>query len=385
MNDSVRPAPGEPFSPGRRSLPVAVAMLAVLLVTAGASLCLGAGGWLSPWQVAMAVAQGPILAPFPTGQERESVVTSGDAMFPPLSSRDIQLIVWRLRMPRVVLAVLAGAALAMAGASMQAVFQNPLADPYVVGASAGAGLGAVAVVWLGMGAGTIAGLNALAAAAFVGALGVTTLVLLVGGQGLRGSVSAAGGTTRLLLTGMAVSGLCAALTTLLLLKTPASDMRTVMAWLMGNLAWRGWSYPAMLAPYVALGGLVLWRLRRQLDVLSVGDDVAHHLGADVVRLRLTLIAIASMLAAATVAACGTIGFIGLLVPHAARRLTAPLHSVLLPMCAIGGGALLLAADLGARTVASAEEVPVGIITAVLGSGFFLWLLRREGVRSVSGQ
>ncbi|HSI84911.1 MAG: FecCD family ABC transporter permease, partial [Candidatus Methylacidiphilales bacterium] len=181
----------------------------------------------------------------------------------------------------------------------------------------------------------------------------------------------------LLLTGMAVSGFCGAVTTFLLLKAPNMEFRSLLGWLMGSLAYRGWTYSIMLAPYVVVGVVAAWSMRRQLDLLSVGDDIAHHLGIRVGRLRAALLAVATLLAAATVSACGIIGFIGLLVPHMARMLVGPMHRELIPACAVGGAAVLLAADLGARSLSVAEEVPVGVITAVIGGAFFLKLLRAQ--------
>jgi iron complex transport system permease protein len=268
---------------------------------------------------------------------------------------------------------------------MQALFQNPLADPYIVGASAGAGMGAVFMIWLGLAGYSLLGLNGLALSGFVGALCVTWLVCFISGQRIGGAhIAAAGASSGLLLTGMAVSGLCGAVTTYLLLKAPNVEFRSVLGWLMGSLAYRGWIYPFMLTPYVMLGLAFAWHLRRQLDLLSVGDDIAHHLGVNVAGLRAMLLATATLMAAATVSACGIIGFIGLLVPHVARMVVGPMHRTLIPACAIGGASLLLAADLGARSLSVSEEVPVGVITAVIGSAFFLWLLRVEKLRAMGG-
>ncbi len=279
-------------------------------------------------------------------------------------------IIWGFRLPRILLAVLVGAALAVAGALMQALFHNPMADPYIVGVSSGAALGAVLTVALGFSA-TVGLLNVLSLAAFLGGLAITLLVYSLSRRGGRVPVGT------LLLTGIAIGGLVQAVTSFLLLQRGQSELREVMGWLMGSLANREWSHVQALLPYVAVGVVLALLRQRDLNILALGDETAHYLGINLERTKLMMLFIASLLAAAAVAVSGIIAFVGLIIPHLMRLLVGPNHRVLLPACLLCGGLLLVWADVLARTLIPGGELPIGIVTSVLGSPFFLYLLHRR--------
>ncbi|HYF65113.1 MAG TPA: iron ABC transporter permease [Herpetosiphonaceae bacterium] len=278
-------------------------------------------------------------------------------------------IVWDLRLARMLLAGLIGAGLASAGAGFQGLFRNPLADPFVVGASGGAALGATLAIvfdlpWRGFGLGPVP------LAALVGALGAVALVFAVAEAGGRAP------RTALLLAGAALSSLLSAAVSLLLLLNE-QPLYEVFAWLMGGLSGRSWPQLRAAAPLVGLGigGLLL--LARPLDALACGEEAAQSLGLPLGRTRAAVVAAASLTTAATVAGAGIIGFIGLIAPHIARLLVGAGHARLIPASALVGAILLLVADTAARSVAAPLEIPVGVITALLGGPFFLVLLKRH--------
>jgi iron complex transport system permease protein len=273
-------------------------------------------------------------------------------------------IVWNLRLPRVLLATLVGMNLALAGAILQSVTRNPLADPHLLGLSAGGALAAVLVFHYvpGVTVGTLAPI------AFAGSLAGAAAVYVLA---WRGGVSP----SRLILAGVAIGAIFAAFTTGLLLTTGLTT-QAIMAWLAGGFYGRSWPHVRVLAPYWAIGLAGALLLARRLDVLALGDEPAAVLGVRVQRMRAILTALAALLTGSAVAAAGLIGFVGLVVPHAARLLVGSGHRYLIPMAAVLGGALLVGSDLVARTVAAPRELPVGIVTAVIGAPAFLVLLRR---------
>ncbi|RBY85422.1 iron ABC transporter permease [Blastococcus sp. TF02A-26] len=278
----------------------------------------------------------------------------------------------QLRLPRVVLAALVGAALAVAGGSYQGVFRNPLADPYLLGAAAGAGLGATLVIAYAPGV-TVAGIGVIPLAAFAGALTGVGAALLLG--------TAAGGSNNatLLLAGVAVAAFLAAAQTLVQQQN-AEDLQQVYGWLLGQLGGAQWSDILLVLPYLGLASAVLLLCARPLDVLAVGDDEARSLGVHPTRVRLLVIVAASLATASAVAVSGLVGFVGLVVPHMARRLVGGSHVRLLPACLLGGGAFLVLADLVARVVLSPAELPLGVVTAFIGAPFFAGLLWARGRR-----
>lgn len=279
--------------------------------------------------------------------------------------------VWDLRLPRTVLALLVGWMLASAGAAYQGVFRNPLADPYLLGVAAGAGLGATLVIVQGR-----VGANPTAMvpiAAFGGAMLAVLVTYLVGAAGDRRRTPAS-----LLLAGVAVSALFTAMQTYVQ-QRHASDIRQVYSWILGRLSTAGWGEVTLLLPYVVLSSAALLLHGRTLDVMSVGDDEARSLGLDVDRSRLIVVIAASLGTAGAVAVGGLIGFVGIIVPHIARLLGATSYRILLPASMLFGGAFLVFADLIARTAMAPAEIPIGVVTAFCGAPFFTYLLRRRSV------
>lgn len=275
-------------------------------------------------------------------------------------------IVWRLRAPRAVLAFLVGGSLGVAGAGLQALVRNPLADPFLLGLSGGAGLGAVTAIAL-----RLPGPWALPLAAFVGALvalGVVFRLGVVGGAALDPRV--------LLLGGVAVGAFAAAVTTAVISVANASELRNAFLWLWGGLSGASWQTVLIIAAYAPVPLVVLAACARPLDLLALGEEPAAYLGADVETVKRRVYLAASLLTAAAVAVSGVIGFVGLIVPHLARLVWGHRHRALLPAAFLGGGALLAAADTVARLAIAPRELPVGIVTALLGVPAFVLLLRR---------
>jgi iron complex transport system permease protein len=284
------------------------------------------------------------------------------------ADRATAVIIWDFRLARTLLAAAVGAALAAAGAAFQGLFRNPLADPFVMGASSGAALGATLAIVLNLTV-TWGGFGAVPLAAFLGALVAVALVYFI-----AESVGGAPPAIALLLAGTALSSLFSAAVSML---TTLSELRVheVFFWLLGGLGGRSWPHLWAMLPYLALSLIALQVLARPLDVLAFGEETAQSLGLEVRRARLLVVAAASLATAAAVASSGIIGFVGLIAPHAARLLFGPAHQRLLPTSALLGALLLVLADDLARTVVAPLELPVGILTALLGAPFFLYLLR----------
>ena len=273
-------------------------------------------------------------------------------------------IVWDIRLGRVLLAALIGAGLAGSGTALQGLFRNPLADPFVIGASSGAALGATLAI--------VSGFGAVALMAFVGALLAVTAAYSIAEMG--GVVPA----TALLLAGAALNTFLSAMVSLVMLFNEQSAY-AVLNWLLGGLSGRSWAQLWASLPYMAIGLSVLWLLARPLDALAFGDETAQSLGLPLGRARGLIVAAASLTTAAAVAAGGTIGFVGLIAPHAARLLVGAEHARLIPASALMGALLLLVADDVARTALAPLELPAGVLTAALGGPFFLYLLKtRQG-------
>ncbi|MCC6629465.1 MAG: iron ABC transporter permease [Chloroflexi bacterium] len=280
-----------------------------------------------------------------------------------------ETIVLHIRLPRIVLAALVGAALAAAGVGYQGLFRNPLADPYLMGVASGAGLGAVLAMVLPSPPGW-SGLGLVQAFAFAGALLTVAAVILIARVGRTTPL------TTLVLAGVAVGALASA-GMAFLLTLRAERLVVANAWLLGGFGVAGWREVWLVAPLVAAAIGVLALTSRLLNALQGGDDDAASLGVPVQRLMLVVVGAATLATAAAVSAAGLIGFVGLIVPHTARLLTGPDHRRLLPVAALAGAAFLLAADTVARSLPGAGEVPVGVITAACGAPFFLALLRRQ--------
>jgi iron complex transport system permease protein len=277
-------------------------------------------------------------------------------------------IVWDLRFPRVVLALVVGGMLALCGGSYQGVFRNPLADPYLLGVAAGAGFGATLAIVAGLhSSGTTSDLIPLAA--FAGALAAVAITYAVGATGdrRRSSVS-------LLLAGVAITSLLTAMQTFVQ-QRETDTIREVYSWILGRLTTAGWHDVVLVLPYAVVSSAVLLAHRRTLDVLSVGDDEAASLGLHTTRVRAIVVVAASLGTAAAVSVSGLIGFVGIIVPHTIRLLGGASYRVILPLSLLLGGAFLVGADIVARTALAPAEVPIGVITAFFGAPFFILVLR----------
>ncbi|MFD9475628.1 FecCD family ABC transporter permease [Streptomyces nojiriensis] len=276
-------------------------------------------------------------------------------------------VLWNVRLSRVVLALLVGASLGCAGALMQGVFGNPLAEPGVIGISAGAAVGAVAAIGLGL---SFFGNWTITVCAFVAGLITVSSVYLLSRNGGRTEV------VTLILTGIAVNAFAGALIGLFVFFADSGQVNQITFWQLGSLAQATWPKVLAVLPCAVAGLLIAPFYSRRLDLLALGERPARHLGIDVERLRLSLILVVALLTAAAVAVAGVITFIGLLVPHLLRMANGPGHRFLVPGSALTGAVVLVAGDLAARTLAQPAELPLGVLTALLGSPFFFWLLRR---------
>jgi len=278
-------------------------------------------------------------------------------------------VVLDLRLPRVALAALVGAALALAGVMYQALFRNPLADPYILGVSSGAGLGAT-IAFITVGSGALGAQLGVPMGAFIGAIATISVVVRVASR--RGRLD----TTSLLLAGVAISYTLSAVSSFLLVFHRQS-MASVVFWMMGGLTGASWTQIGIVAVMLAAGMVVPLVRSRDLDVMLLGDERAGELGVDVERFKLVVLASASLIVAGAVSVSGMIGFVGLMTPHITRLILGGDHRLLLPASALAGALVMVLADLAARTVLAPVELPVGIVTAVLGGPFFVWLLIRS--------
>lgn len=275
-----------------------------------------------------------------------------------------ETVIWEYRLSRALVAVFCGAGLALCGAIMQALLRNPLAEPYVLGISAGASAGAVAVVILGIGAGAIS----LSAGAFAGAFAAFLFVALL-------SNGARGGADRTILAGVATSQLFNAATSYIVTTSGnAQQARDVMFWLLGSFGGVRWPEFALVSIVVGLGLIVCIFYSRVLDAFAFGDEAASSLGIDVGRTRIILFALTAIMTATIVSMVGTIGFVGLVVPHAARLVVGPLHARLLPACAVTGAVFMVLADIASRTLIPQQVLPIGVVTALVGVPFFSIIL-----------
>ncbi len=342
----------------RVTLPRALGVAFVLLLVAAAR-----GVSVGPTSLSVSTVWGSLAAhlPFASHHHANSV---DDA------------IVWQIRAPRVVLAAIVGAMLAGGGATYQGVFRNPLADPYLLGVAAGGGLGATVVIVSGGPS------SVLPPAAFAGAVIAVTMTYLLGSTARWDTAPGAAGVgnTSIVLAGVAVAALFTAVQTYLM-QQHLTTIQTVYGWILGQLTLASWTDVRTVAPYAAVAAAVLFALASRLDVLRVGEEEASTLGVDPARLRLILVAAATLGTAAAVAVSGLIGFVGIIVPHAVRLTTSSSYRVLLPVSMVAGAAFLILADVAARTVQAPTEVPLGVVTAVVGAPFFLFVLRSRRARA----
>ncbi|WP_307816483.1 FecCD family ABC transporter permease [Nocardioides limicola] len=342
-----RPTP--PVTPERRTVALFVALSMALVV-------------------ASIVAAGSGQLPVPFVEVVGSVLHRFGIDLGPLPSHPRgEATLWSIRFPRVGMAILVGASLAVAGALMQGVFGNPLAEPSVVGVSAGAAVAAAAAIVFGL---TFAGAWTVAACAFIGGL-VTTFVVY--------ALSRADGRTEvvtLVLTGIAVNAVAGALLALLLFLGDTQAREQIVFWQLGSLNGSRGAYLLVVAPLAAAGLVAAIAFSRRLDLLALGDRPARHLGLHVERFRMLTIVAVALLTAAAVSFCGIVAFVGLIVPHLVRMVTGPGHRVLIPACMLAGALLLVCADLVARTAVAYADLPLGMLTSLVGGPLFFWLLRR---------
>jgi len=334
-------------------------LIALLVVAIGASLAIGAVT-IAPGQV-LAILGDQVGLPLPWAYEtRQELVLTG------------------IRLPRVLLAIGVGGGLAVSGAVMQGLFRNPLADPSLIGVSSGAALAAVVAIVLGstvLGAWTdTLGAFLLPAAAFAGGVIATLVVYRLATREGRTSVAT------MLLAGIAINALAGAGTGLMIFIADDDQLRDLTFWTLGSLGGATWERLAVVGPCLLGGMLVAPLLARPLNALLLGEGEALHLGINTERVKKLVIVLAALVVGAAVAVSGIIGFIGLVVPHLLRLAVGPDHRVLVPGSALLGGALLLGADLLARIIVAPAELPIGIVTALLGAPFFLWLLLRDRKR-----
>ncbi|PRX64290.1 iron complex transport system permease protein [Nonomuraea fuscirosea] len=322
-----------------------VCALGLLAVSMIAGLLDGAAD-ISPWQVVLQMAD---WLPFVHVDSGLAPVEQG--------------LLFELRLPRVLVAAVVGGLLAMAGAGYQGVFRNPLADPYLLGAAAGAGLATTAAIVL---LPSVAG--SIPVAAFLGAVGGVFLAYTLGNTAGR-----AGGTATLVLAGVAVTSFLTAIQTFIQ-QFKVEELQRVYAWILGDVG-GGWDQLWLVLPYAAVSSVLLLLHGRMLDVLSVGDEEAGSLGVRAARVRLTVLLAASLATAAAVAVSGLIGFVGIVIPHVVRRLAGGSYRIVLPLSMIGGAAFLVLGDLVARTVIAPAELPIGVVTMFVGAPFFVAVLR----------
>ena len=274
-------------------------------------------------------------------------------------------IILQIRLPRIILGVLVGAALGVAGTTMQGLFKNPMADPYIIGISSGAALGAIFTIVFGL---SIFGMYTIPLMAFMGAAAAIFLVYNI--ASVRGKLPV----STLLLAGIAMTLFLSAIISLLMY-TAGEKLHGIVFWLMGGLWGRNWNHVMMAFPFILLGTTVIYIFARDLNVMLLGEEPAQHLGIEVETLKKIMILSTSLITAAAVSVSGIIGFVGLIIPHVMRILVGPDHRILLPSSALVGGIFLVWTDTLARTIIAPTEIPVGIITALFGAPFFIYLLR----------
>ncbi|MFZ5450198.1 MAG: FecCD family ABC transporter permease [Thermodesulfobacteriota bacterium] len=289
--------------------------------------------------------------------------------------RTTEVVIWGIRLSRVMLSGLVGVALATAGVIFQGLLLNPLADPFTIGVSTGAAFGVAVLVMLGVG-GSFLGLSPLPLGALAGALGALAAVLMLSREGGRMRKET------LILAGIVVSTFLSALISLIK-SLDEESLSAIVFWIMGSFSGRGWIHVGFLLPYLAVGLAVAAVYHRELDILALGEEQSHHLGVAVSKVRLKLLVGASLLTAGAVSVSGVIGFVGLVVPHLVRVLAGPSHGRLLALSALTGALILIWSDVLARVLlASGQELPVGVVTALLGGPFFFYLLKSRRSRGV---
>ncbi|WP_173917243.1 iron ABC transporter permease [Halobacillus sp. Marseille-Q1614] len=303
-----------------------------------------------------------------------SVKMFGTAIFGGEAVDNIEVIIWEIRLPRVLLALFVGASLSVAGASFQGLLRNPLADPYTIGVSSGAALGAVAVLYFQI---TIA---------FLGSYTLPVIAILGGFITMMGVFIITRLASRdlnietIILAGIIISAFIGAVISLIIALSDREDMRQILYWLMGNIGMRGWEHVQLIVPFFIVGVLLLLSRASDLNAFALGEESAGHLGVNVQGGKVMILVGASLLTGASVAVSGSIGFVGLVIPHFVRLITGPDHKHVLPLSILTGGGFLVLADLISRTLIAPKELPIGVITALIGAPIFALLLIRERMR-----
>jgi iron complex transport system permease protein len=348
----------------RRRVLILSALPVVLFITALVGTFVGSSGPIGP---GIEVAPG-VVERISFGDAVDAILHGhGDWPF------DYHAIFWTQRIPRVLLAVLVGASLACAGTAMQAVFRNPMADPFIVGVSSGASVGAVAATLAGLSTAAVVGTFLTPLLAFCSALLTVFAVYRLGT--IRGKVYV----DTLLLSGVAMAAFLGAVVSAMIYFAREYFDRIIF-WLLGSLSMQSWTADAILAVTVGAGVLVIFIYSRDLNALLLGEETAHNLGSDPESLKTIMLIVAAVMTAAAVAFTGVIGFIGLIIPHTMRIIVGADHRVLVPASTLAGAIFLVCADAIARTVISPNTLPVGVVTAMCGGPFFLYLLRRNRIQ-----
>ena len=283
----------------------------------------------------------------------------------PTWTSNTEVIIFDIRLPRLLMAGLVGAALAVAGTTYQGLFRNPLADPYLIGVAQGAALGAV--IGFMLPAWQIGSIPFLA---FVGAISAAAMVYAVARVGKTLPM------TTVILAGIAIGAFLTAITSYLMIAS-GDNLHGIISWLLGSFSLTSWRQVAMVTPYIIVGIIIIWLFARPLNVMQLDEEQAQQLGINVEQVKLILLGAATLITAAAVCFCGTIGFVGIIIPHAMRLLWGPDHRFLLPLATLAGAIFLILADTAARTMLAPTEVPIGVITAFIGAPFFLYLLRQK--------
>lgn len=311
-----------------------------------------------------------LLAAIVLGVTVGTVSISPAVLWNPASDEAAANILWNIRMPRVVLAGLVGAALAIAGAAFQGLLKNPLADPYTLGVSSGASVGAVMTLFFGISI-PFLGNFTLPVMSMLGAL-LTMLTVIAFAKMVDRSMKM----ETVILTGIIFSSFLGSIISLMIALT-GEELRQIIGWLLGSVSMRGWPYVQMSLPFILAGSFLLWLNRRELNAMLFGEDRALHLGVDVKKRKMVILIAGSVLTGAAVAVSGTIGFVGLVVPHITRLLWGSDHRHLLPLSFINGASLLIICDLVSRTIISPTELPIGVITAFIGAPVFAFIFFRQ--------
>lgn len=278
-------------------------------------------------------------------------------------------IVMKVRLPRVLLGLLVGASLAVAGSAFQGVLRNPLADPFTLGVSSGSAVGAAVLIFFGWQF-SLAGIFTLPMVAFLA--GATTLWIVMRLARENGKIPI----ESLILSGVVMQSFLGAVVSFLTAMS-RDTVNEILFWTMGSLSLRGWSYTAILFPYLALGTLFLWSRARSLNLLALGEREAAHTGLHVERTKLTVLIVATLMTAAAVSVSGVVGFVGLVIPHIIRLITGPDYRLIIPLSALGGGIFMMYSDLAARALLAPTEIPLGVVTAFVGAPFFAYLLYKK--------